>query len=593
MNTIYDSPIHNFHIPVLGLCFSIDTPLKVAQFGISSVVSIIEDELIEDMRSYHALKNGVDFVPITKEEPDYRAKRITAYLDMMDILVKRQVTRLKAASFSAGSDLVRYFELLPDTTILKDTYRKMIGLAAGEEKNKLQEKLRASVTAGSIDVNIMAKVDNSNYNSSGELLPDEYSDALSALRGYAKSTLRSSIVFSAGYNPRLYNYVANFNDFFPDTTGNIRKQIILKVSDYRSALIQGKIFAKKGLWVSEFRIESGLNCGGHAFPTDGVLLGPILEEFKTHRSAMYTELLHICRESLLAAGKNDFQTLPTLRISVQGGIGTAEEQSFLLQHYGLDSIGWGSPFLLVPEATNVDEQTLKQLSTARQEDYYLSEASPLGVPFNNFRHSSSEAQRKERIEKKRPGSPCYKNYLASNTEFTDKPICTASRKYQFLKANQLMSEGEQTAEIKAKLKEISEKDCLCEGLTTSVRIKNSMYLPHKLSAVAICPGPNLAYFSGVFSLKEMVDHIYGRINILNSLQRPHMFINELKLYIDYFKKKIKTDIVAINDKQEKYYQKCKTNLLNGISYYLSTFDKWHMQETENELKQMAFQVTEL
>src|SRR5699024_8225664 len=90
-----------------------------------------------------------------------------------------------------------------------------------------------------------------------------------------------------------------------------------------------------------------------------------------------------------------------------------------------------------PEATNVDEETLQQLSTARKEDYYLSHASPLGVPFNNFRKSSSETQRKMRVEKNRPGSPCYKQFLSSNTEFTEKPICTASRQYQHLKIKQL------------------------------------------------------------------------------------------------------------------------------------------------------------
>ena len=40
--------------------------------------------------------------------------------------------------------------------------------------------------------------------------------------------------------------------------GKLAKTIILKVSDYRSALTQGKILAKKGVWISEFRIESGL-----------------------------------------------------------------------------------------------------------------------------------------------------------------------------------------------------------------------------------------------------------------------------------------------------------------------------------------------
>src|SRR3990170_4717630 len=95
--------------------------------------------------------------------------------------------------------------------------------------------------------------------------------------------------------------------------------------------------------------------------------------------------------------------------------------------------GWGSPFLLVPEATTVDEDTLRRLAAATQGDYVLSDASPLGVPFNNFRRSSSDAQRKQRIAKGRPGSPCHKKFLAFNTEFTAEPICTASRQYQHLK----------------------------------------------------------------------------------------------------------------------------------------------------------------
>src|SRR5690606_16100175 len=119
--------------------------------------------------------------------------------------------------------------------------------------------------------------------------------------------------------------------------------------------------------------------------------------------------------------------IPEMRVTVQGGIGTAEENSFLLEHFKLDGTGWGSPFLLVPEATNVDETTLDKLIIAEQSDFYISGSSPLGVPFNNFRGSSAELLRLERIKKGRPGSPCKKKYLVSNTEFTDNPICTASR----------------------------------------------------------------------------------------------------------------------------------------------------------------------
>jgi hypothetical protein len=556
---------HTFHIPVLGLCYSIDTPLKVARYGISSVVSIIEDELIEDMRAYHSLKHNLDYFPITVKEHDYRANRITSYLNLLQDIVDQQIERLKNAG-PDDADIIKYFELLPASP-LKQKFSDIQNSDNDIIKEKLWQALKETVKAGSIDVNIMSKVDNNNYSSSGEKLPAEYSDALSALRGFAKSNLTSSVVFSAGYNPRLYGYAEEFNDFYPDEKGSFRKKITLKVSDYRSALIQGKILAKKGLWVSEFRIESGLNCGGHAFPTEGLLLGPILEEFRLKREELAGELYSIFIEALKAKGKYAQLAHPPQKITAQGGVGTALEHQFLLEHFELDSVGWGSPFLLVPEATNVDATTLADLASAKKEDYFLSDASPLGVPFNNFKRSSSESQRKARIEKGRPGSPCYKKYLSSNTEFTEVPICTASREYQLLKEEQIKNSGTDQKHIEAEINKLQEKDCLCEGLTTAVRISNEMYLPHKLSAVAICPGPNLAYFSGVFSLRNMVDHIYGRCTITNSLPRAHMFINELQLYIDYLKKKVSELIENPAEKQHSYLVKFRANLLAGLSYY--------------------------
>src|SRR5690606_27662166 len=106
--------------------------------------------------------------------------------------------------------------------------------------------------------------------------------------------------------------------------------------------------------------------------------------------------------------------MPTQRLTVQGGIGTAEEDRFLVDYYKLDGTGWGSPFLLVPEATNVDDGTLESLEFATQDDFYISGSSPLGIPFNNFRKSSAEELRLERIKKGRPGSPCKKKFLVSD-----------------------------------------------------------------------------------------------------------------------------------------------------------------------------------
>ena len=80
----------------------------------------------------------------------------------------------------------------------------------------------------------------------------------------------------------------------------LKRKIILKVSDYRSAVIQGKFLAKKGIWISEYRIESGLNCGGHAFATDGYLMGPILAEFRDKRQELIEDTYAICKAALEA-----------------------------------------------------------------------------------------------------------------------------------------------------------------------------------------------------------------------------------------------------------------------------------------------------
>ncbi len=581
---------HTFHIPVLGLSYSIDTPIKVARFGISSVVSIIEDELVEKMRAYHALRNGEEYTPITVKEDDFRGKRITAYLNLLNKIVNRQVAELRTQPFLPGNDIVQYFEMLPEVSHIKQRYLEMKKLEDGAQKTTLQEQLRQLITAGSIDVNIMSKVDKLGYDADGNLLPPEYADAMSALRGFANSDLSSSVVFSAGYNPRLYNYIESFKDFLPDSNGQLKKKVILKVSDYRSAMIQGKLLAKKGVWVSEFRIESGLNCGGHAFPTEGMLLGPILEEFKQKRSGLEQELYSLCQTALLTKGMG-FKSQPSLSVTVQGGIGTANENEFLMEYYGMDGTGWGSPFLLVPDVTNVEEYTLQQLATAKKEDYFLSNASPLGVPFNNFRKSTAEQQRMERIEKNRPGSPCYKKFLATDTEFTEEPICTASRQYQNLKIKQLEEKHLPDEQYRAELSSITEKDCLCEGLGVSVLLKDKIPVPHKLTAVTICPGPNLAYFSGIFSLGQMVGHIYGRMNLLNSLPRPNMFVNEAQLYIDYLKKTVEKSMNNVNAKQAKYLDSFKTNLQEGIEYYKSLVPAFK-KETRQYIDTFLAQLTE-
>ena len=87
---MYSSAIHTFHIPVMGLAYTIDTPIKVARYGINSVVSIIEDKLVEMMRQHYYKVYGCPYKAIAPTEEDYRAKRITDYLNLMNAIVKGQ-----------------------------------------------------------------------------------------------------------------------------------------------------------------------------------------------------------------------------------------------------------------------------------------------------------------------------------------------------------------------------------------------------------------------------------------------------------------------------------------------------------------------
>lgn len=582
--------LHTFHIPVMGTSFSIDTPIKVAKFGIDSVIQIMDDFLCEKMREHYAGLYQLPYQAVHQSEPDYRARRITAYLDLLDMIVKNQIQEIRSLPFEASNDLTKYFELLPNTSPLKEVYQKMLLTSDLIQKTELQTYLKSHVQPGSIDVNIMTVVDRDNYDSDGQLLPDEYSDALSALRGFAKSTVSAGVVFSAGFNRRLNSYIEQFSDFFPDQFGKLKKKVILKVSDFRSSLIQGKLLAKKGIWVSEFRIESGLNCGGHVFPSEGYLLGPILEEFKGNRTTLNSMLFDLCNESLAKKGKPLFFQQPSLRITVQGGIGTAKENQFLFRHYQVDGTGWATPFLLVPEATTVDDETRQLLAKATTEDVYVSPLSPLGVPFNMVKNTMSAIKRRERIQKGKPGNACRKGHLCFNNEF-GKMLCTASSAYQKKKIELLNQQKLSSEDYQKQYQVIVEKSCLCEELGAGAYISHK--IPHNgpLHPI-ICPGPNIAYFSKIVSLADMIGHIYGRLNLITFDYRPHMFITELKMYLDYLKGEILNALPKLTDKHIKHFNAFKQNLLLGIDYYKMLIPKL-VEETHQYQDMMMTQLMDL
>ncbi len=559
---------HKFHIPVMGLAYTVDSPIKVARFGIASVISIVEDRLIEMMRKHYYPTINQIYQPIETTEPDYRAKRITDYLNLVNTIVNAQVEKIKKSAFETGAEIVQYFEMLPDESTVKKRYLQMMSTDNHPEKEKIESYLRSQVIAGSIDVNIMTKTDRNNFDKAGVMIEDG-SDAVAALRGYAKSNLvNSSVIFSAGMNPRLYNYLEKCTEFDVNEDGGFNKKVVIKVSDYRSAIIQGKYLAKKGIWVSEFRIESGLNCGGHAFATDGFLLGPILEEFKSKRQELMDTLFEIFNAAVQKKTGKSFAHAPDLFITVQGGIGTAAEDKFLHENYGIQSTGWGTPFLLVPEATTVDETTLQLLRKAKKEDVVLSHNSPLGVRFHYLKGTTAETEKYQRINNDKPGSPCTEKHLAFNTEFTEAPICTASRKYQQLKIAQLKSMDLPEQEYKQLFNNITAKECLCVGLSNAAAISYELMFVKNLRAVNICPGPNIANFDKVVSLQTMTDHIYGRTNIMDNHNRANMFVAELSLYINFVKEQLDCEkLTELDLKRRKYYVEYFKNLHEGITYY--------------------------
>ena len=65
----------------------------------------------------------------------------------------------------------------------------------------------------------------------------------------------------------------------------------------------------------------------------------------------------------------------------------------------------------------------------------------------------------------------------------------------------------------------------------------------------------------------MVGHIYGQTNILIHLHLDHVFINELKIYMDYFKKGLEDNLHLLTNKKENYFEVFKNNLDRGIAYY--------------------------
>ncbi|HAL82197.1 MAG TPA: hypothetical protein DCO83_08150, partial [Mucilaginibacter sp.] len=58
----------------------------------------------------------------------------------------------------------------------------------------------------------------------------------------------------------------------------------------------------------------------------------------------------------------------------------------------------------------------------------------------------------------------------------------------------------------------------------------------------------------------------------DKIKRPHVFIKELNLYIDYLQEDIKTQLKDLNDKKKKSLDNFKAQLQEGINYYKQLFN---------------------
>ena len=579
--------VHKIHIPVMGICYTADTPIRVAHLGITSVISLVDDGLLEEYRMAYAERLGLALgSPQTT-----RIGRIRSYLDFVADEVERKFTRLCACRFDGGSDKDLYFLMLPLDSRLRVEYDGIFaktGLARIAAEAALTEKMEP----GEIQANIMVGLNHEEA-------------AFDAVRGFAASKVAGALVLSAGVNLSVFEEIAKCKDFYRTGTRPPKKKIILKVSDYRSALIQGRYLAKKGLEVYEYRIESGVNCGGHACFESKKLLLDVVREFVEKRKELFETTRSMIAKfaDSCDAGDND-ATVPVqgilpppspARITAQGGLCAPEDIAQVLS-LGIDGVGVGTPFLLVPQATSVDKETRRLLASAKPEDVCISHASPLGIPFVNLQTSTAariceqkiqeyfapESEKSGSLELK-PGFPCRQHYLCQNIPGFDHPVCMASREYvmhrlaeidalekedlEACKMHPYNADVEQSQPVVHekisqefdslessirrkydKLRRVTlSRECICRFLGNAgreeIREKSpSLHYQPECVAVArgsqpartrepvtICPNPDIGYFDREYTLLEMMQHLYGTGKRLTPKDKPSAFEVEERL----------------------------------------------------------------
>ena len=109
----------------MGIGFTIDTPLKVAQYGMDSVVSLVDDILLEKLRKMYSEKFEIPYNEITNKIDDFRAKRITSYLNLIHDIAEQKFEALKNVTSEKSNELKEYISMLPDTSTIKEEFIKL------------------------------------------------------------------------------------------------------------------------------------------------------------------------------------------------------------------------------------------------------------------------------------------------------------------------------------------------------------------------------------------------------------------------------------------------------------------------------------
>ena len=212
----------------------------------------------------------------------------------------------------------------------------------------------------------------------------------------------------------------------------------------------------------------------------------------------------------------------------------------------------------------------------------MSNISPLGVPFNSVKGTTNEFWKQKRIDENNAGSSCPKRLLALSKEHDEKGMCTASKKYQDIKLEELNNKKDtiSISEFEKMKTKITDKSCLCVGLVNAAYLENDIKIKGQQQGIVICPGPNLAYFDKEISLANMVKHIYGNANVMTDENRPNVFVKELKMYVDYLRNEISEYTNELSAGQIKKWNLFKTNLLAGIEYYEDLFSSTNFFKEE-------------